>query len=216
MHQLEIKGISKKLVNILASLSAVPKKGYNKHQNYYYTREVDVLEALKEELVKNNIILLTNSKLVDLKQIEKGFLTTVETHHTFVDTDSGETITISSVGSGWDSTDKGSAKAITSSVKYALMKTFMISDEGADIENDGVTVQPPVAQVKRFNTPNQAITAINTNPPSSGTLTVTSDKDGNYSGTVTVTPTTSVNDTTHIETKRTFVKKSIKNEPKFP
>jgi hypothetical protein len=137
------KNITKKLVSILASLSSVPKKGYNKHQGYYYMREVDVMEALKEELVKHKLVLLTSSKLVDLRERDKGFITTVETSHTFVDSESGEQVTITSVGSGWDSTDKGSAKAITSSVKYALMKTFMISDEGTDIENDGESVQKP-------------------------------------------------------------------------
>jgi hypothetical protein len=137
-----------KLVKIMDSLGAVEKKGYNKHQNYKYMREVDVMEALKAELIANKIVMLTSSKFVDIQKKEHkdktDFITTVETQHTFIDSESGETLTISSVGSGYDSSDKGAAKAITSAVKYAIMKTFMISDEGADIENDGETVQPPV------------------------------------------------------------------------
>lgn len=139
--------LAEKLVKIMDSLGAVEKKGYNKHQNYKYMREVDVMEALKSELIENKIIMLTSSKFVDIQKKEgkdkTDFITTVETQHTFVDSESGEALTISSVGSGYDSSDKGAAKAITSAVKYAIMKTFMISDEGSDIENDGETAQPP-------------------------------------------------------------------------
>ena len=147
-----MKQISSKLVKILASLDSVPKKGYNRNQQYHYMREVDVLEALKKELVDNKIILLTSSRFVEMRDKPKTdkndnkvveFVTTVETTHRFIDSESGEELTITSVGSGYDSLDKGASKAITASVKYALMKTFMISDEGADIENDGETKQPP-------------------------------------------------------------------------
>jgi hypothetical protein len=151
-----------KLVQILESLEAVPKKGYNKHQDYYYTREVDVLEVLKKELVSKKIILLTSSKLAAISQKTKEskdgskiteFVTSVETTHVFVDAETGHELSITSVGSGYDSTDKGAAKAITSAVKYALLKTFMISDEGADIENDGETKMAPVQSSKFSSKP---------------------------------------------------------------
>lgn len=145
--------LTAKLVNILETMASVPKKGYNKNQSYHYMREVDVLETLKEELVKHKIMLLTSSKLVEVKEkpkIDKNenkvveFITTVETSHTFIDSESGEQATITSVGQGYDSLDKGASKAITAATKYAFMKTFMISDEGADNENDGVTIAAPV------------------------------------------------------------------------
>lgn len=142
--------LASKLLNILDTMGGVPKKGYNKHQNYHYMREVDVMEALKEQLIKNKIIMLTSSKFVDIQKKDgkdkTEFVTTVETTHTFLDTETGESLPITSVGSGYDSSDKGASKAITASFKYAIMKTFMISDEGADIENDGQTQQAPVAK----------------------------------------------------------------------
>jgi len=144
------KKLATKLLSILDTMGGVPKKGYNKHQNYHYMREVDVMEALKEQLIKNKIIMLTSSKFVDIQKKDgkdkTEFVTTVETTHTFFDTETGETLPITSVGSGYDSSDKGASKAITASFKYAIMKTFMISDEGADIENDGQTQQAPVAK----------------------------------------------------------------------
>lgn len=147
---MEKKKLAGKLLEILEHMDSVPKKGYNKHQQYHYMREVDVMAALKEQLIKHKIIMSTSSKFVDIQKKEGDkkteFVTTVETNHVFTDVESGETYTISSVGSGYDSSDKGASKAITASFKYAITKNFMISDEGADIENDGQTVQPPVTK----------------------------------------------------------------------
>lgn len=138
-----------KLVKILGALGSIEKKGYNSHQKYHYMREVDVMEALKAQLIENKIIMLTSSEFVDIQRKEgkdkTDFVTTVKTTHTFIDSETGEQLSINSVGSGYDSSDKGASKAITAAVKYAIMKTFMISDEGADIENDGKTVQAPVS-----------------------------------------------------------------------
>lgn len=146
-----------KLVKILGALGAVEKKGYNSHQKYYYMREVDVMEALKAQLIENKIIMLTSSEFVDIQKKEgkdkTDFVTTVKTTHTFIDSETGEQFSINSVGSGYDSSDKGASKAITAAVKYAIMKTFMISDEGADIENDGKTVQTPATAPKTFTAP---------------------------------------------------------------
>lgn len=138
-----------KLVKILGALGSIEKKGYNSHQKYHYMREVDVMEALKAQLIENKIIMLTSSEFVDIQKKEgkdkTDFVTTVKTTHTFIDSETGEQFSINSVGSGYDSSDKGASKAITAAVKYAIMKTFMISDEGSDIENDGKTVQVPAS-----------------------------------------------------------------------
>jgi len=141
--------ITAKLVKILENLASVPKKGYNKGQNYYYMREVDVMEALKRELIDKKMFMLTSAKHVETEKKDRmdkngnnvtEFLVTVQTEHTFIDSESGEQLTITSVGSGIDSGDKSASKAITASVKFALVKNFMISDEGADIENDGAVI----------------------------------------------------------------------------
>lgn len=145
-----------KLVKILGALGSLEKKGYNSHQKYYYMREVDVMEALKAQLIANKMIMLTSSRLKDIQKKEgkdkTDFVTTVETTHTFIDSETGEQLAIDSVGSGYDSSDKGASKAITAAIKYAIMKTFMISDEGADIENDGKTAQAPAITTPQIKT----------------------------------------------------------------
>lgn len=150
-----------KLVKILGALGAVEKKGYNSHQKYHYMREVDVMEALKAQLIQEKIIMLTSSEFVDIQRKEGKdgkveFVTTVKTTHRFIDSETSEELIINSVGSGYDSSDKGASKAITAAVKYAIMKTFMISDEGADIENDGKTVAAPVQTPQTFKAPTVA------------------------------------------------------------
>lgn len=157
-----------KLVKILGALGAVEKKGYNAHQKYHYMREVDVMEALKAQLIAEKIIMLTSSEFVDIQRKENKdkveFVTTVKTTHTFIDAETNEQLSINSVGSGYDSSDKGASKAITAAVKYAIMKTFMISDEGADIENDGKTVAAPVQTPQTFKAPAVAAPKVETAP----------------------------------------------------
>lgn len=156
-----------KLLQILETMDSVPKNGYNSHQKYHYMREVDVMEALKKELVKHKIVMLTSSRFVDIQKKVKDkngdktdeFVTTVETTHTFIDAETGEQHVITSVGSGYDSSDKGASKAITAAFKYAITKTFMISDEGADIENDGKTVQKPVQTTPKIGAASIKVTS---------------------------------------------------------
>lgn len=231
------KKLATKLLNILDTMGGVPKKGYNKHQNYHYMREVDVMEALKDQLIKHKIIMLTSSKFVDIQKKDgkdkTEFVTTVETTHTFLDTETGETLPITSVGSGYDSSDKGASKAITASFKYAIMKTFMISDEGADIENDGQTQQAPVAKPAGrvgFNRSPQAAPStppvvaeskpepitIDLGPSAPEKQTVTQQTTPNSSTQVTVTQSTLKTNTTVKPPPRFGSRPAVaKAEPKF-
>jgi hypothetical protein len=211
--------LAAKLVKIMENLGSVPKKGYNNHQKYHYMREVDVMEALKTELISNKIIMLTSSKLVDIQKKEgkdkTDFVTTVETQHTFIDSESGEVLNINSVGSGYDSSDKGAAKAITSAIKYAIMKTFMISDEGLDIENDGETVQPPAVK----STPLKIGKVTTAAKKEDIAVVDTSGKTVTTSGaqaTIPQNPEIATNDTTHVTEKRTIPTKVSLNVGRRP
>lgn len=223
-----------KLVKILGALGGIEKKGYNSHQKYYYMREVDVLEALKAQLIAEKIIMLTSSEFVDIQRKEgkdkTDFVTTVKTTHTFIDSETGEQLSINSVGSGYDSSDKGASKAITAAVKYAIMKTFMLSDEGADIENDGKTVAAPVT------TPKITVAKVETKTEATKNETVVQvvgpDKTGKLISTPIVTSGPK-NDTSQITSKFTAPtisvpvattatgpvlgkRKAAKQEPSFP
>lgn len=137
----------KKLVEVSKAIGTITKSGYNKHQNYHYTTEADLIEAVKTQLLSRNVFIFTTSKVTGTERLiskdkegndKTTLVTTVECIHTLVDGDSGESYSVASVGTGADNMDKGLYKALTGSYKYFLSKNFMIASED-DPENDGVT-----------------------------------------------------------------------------
>jgi hypothetical protein len=102
------------------------------------------LEKVNASLVKNgicsiavpellNIVDVTNSK----DNIER--LATVKMNVLLIDKDSGETVTITGIGSGQDSGDKAVMKAQTAAIKYAYLLSLAIStgdDPEADLKTD--------------------------------------------------------------------------------
>lgn len=133
MQQLEShKELFKKLVKVLGSLDHVKKTGFNAHQNYQYATEADIIEVVRDKLVKEGVFIFSS-----VEGIEKtDNITTVKVLHTFVDSDSGATFSVYSYGQGADKQDKGVYKAITGATKYMYQKNFMIASED-DPENDG-------------------------------------------------------------------------------
>ena len=130
--------LAAKLVKVMSSVSRVKKNGYNSFQNYAYVTESDILDAVKVELEKQNVMILSSV----INTTREGDLTTVTVQYLIIDGDTGETIEVNSVGQGADKQDKGSAKAMTMASKYFLMKNFMIptgDDPEATDENGKAT-----------------------------------------------------------------------------
>lgn len=123
----------KKLVEILQEVGTVKKSGHNSHQQYDYTTEKDILDAIRPELAKRSVFLFTSVESVE--RDKESNVTTVITNHTFWDAETDEHFTVQSAGQGYDKQDKGIFKAITGANKYFFMKNFLISSED-DPEND--------------------------------------------------------------------------------
>lgn len=143
----DLKNLGLKLVKILGTIEKVSKSGYNDFQRYEYATEADILDAVRQGLVDNKVFITQSSKVIGVKDVvgkdgKVGFITSVETEHTFIDAESGETHTVTSVGQGHDSLDKGVYKAITGATKYFYLKNFMVST-GDDPENDGGSKPSP-------------------------------------------------------------------------
>lgn len=141
----------KKLIDVARNIGTLKKSGYNQHQKYHYATEADLIDALKEQLLTRNVFVFTSSKITQIDKLtnknkdgdeKTSLVTSVETTHTFVDGESGESYSVNSVGSGHDSTDKGVFKAITGANKYFVSKNFMVASED-DPENDGGTKPAP-------------------------------------------------------------------------
>lgn len=136
-----------KLVEVMKQVKYIQKTGTNSFHNYKYATEADVNEKVREVLAEQGVMLIPNVKSQSYREhINKNgkteYIVTVEVEFTFIDGETGETISFTTFGEGQDAGDKGTYKAITGAQKYALMKAFMIptgddpeSDSGVDERN---------------------------------------------------------------------------------
>ena len=135
-----MKQIAKKLVQVMADCAYVQKNGTNDFHRYKYATAADVLEKVNASLVKHGLAVTAQAELIDLREVTtmKGNaerLATVRTTLTIVDSESGEAMVSSGIGSGQDPGDKASMKACTASIKYAWMMTLAMAT-GDDPEAD--------------------------------------------------------------------------------
>jgi len=156
-----------KIAKVMEEVESLPKNGWNDHFSYAFAEEADVTEALRKSFIKNNLVLFVGSK-------GTGINSTVEkvTHITLgiriLDTDTGYEMYGEVPATGYDSSDKGSYKAITGAVKYFLMKTFMIPtyDDAEKAGKDkpaatGGASRPPAAPKEQTDNHTTLESAIN-------------------------------------------------------
>jgi hypothetical protein len=148
-----MKSIADKLVKIMEECSVVRKNGTNDFHHYKYATSADVLEKVNAAFVKHHVASIVLPEIVSSSDVlnNKGnaeHLVTVKVNITLVDGDSGESITLSGIGSGQDGGDKAVMKAQTAAIKYAYMLSFSIStsdDPEADSRTDeGACLVEPV------------------------------------------------------------------------
>ncbi len=134
------RSLVSKLVEVMAAVGRVPKNGFNKFHNYAYAMEADIVDAVRGELAKRNVLLVPSVEKMETTDATTAsgkteHLVSVSVKFTAYDGESGETVEFWSVGHGQDPGDKGPYKATTGAVKYGLMKAFLIPT-GDDPEND--------------------------------------------------------------------------------
>lgn len=133
-----------KLCRVMAAVDRVPKNGVNAFHGYKFATEADVSEAIRKQLAAENVTPLISSEIREVRasKTPKGkdtYLTDVSVVVTFACGDTGASIQITGCGTGDDPSDKGTYKAITGAVKYALLKTFLVPT-GDEPENANGTV----------------------------------------------------------------------------
>ena len=153
-----MKAIAKKLVLVMADCAYIQKSGTNDFHRYKYATAADVLEKVNASLVKHGVAVTAQAELIDLREVTtaKGNierLATVRTTLTLVDSDSGEAMVSSGIGSGQDPGDKASMKACTASLKYAWMMTLAMAtgddpeaDTGVDQRMAGDAARPKLPE----------------------------------------------------------------------
>jgi len=123
-----LKNISKKMIAVMNEMNPLSKNGFNQFHHSYYAFEGDVTQAFSNALVKHQLLACTSVLERNITQNhhsnEKVFVS-VKIQVTFIDPDSGESVSVSFYGDASDDNDKAVFKAITNAQKTALVKTFL-------------------------------------------------------------------------------------------
>lgn len=132
--------LAEKLATIAGKLTYVQKKGRNTAQNYNYVQDADVLEIVKPLFAEAKIITLPRFEVIENATVstatgKPACRVTLELNLTFKDAETGEELTVTTIGQGIDSQDKAPYKAMTGANKYAFFKTFNIPS-GDDPEEE--------------------------------------------------------------------------------
>lgn len=127
----KIPEVYKAIAAIVNSTGAIPKTGYNDFHNYAYTREEDIVNTLKKQFEAHQVILLPNVT----KAERVGDNTLINVEFTLMSLKDGSKHVFNVPGEGTDKNDKGTPKALTMAMKYALQKQFLVGS-GDDAEAD--------------------------------------------------------------------------------
>lgn len=136
-----MQNIATKMIAVMKECSHVLKNGTNSFHSYKYATCSDVLEKVNAAFVKYGISTMAVPELIRIEKVttSKGNeenLATVKITIMLTDSESGETMSITGLGSGQDNGDKAVMKAQTAAIKYAYLLSLAIST-GDDPENEG-------------------------------------------------------------------------------
>lgn len=146
-----MKSIHTKLSAILKAVGYIEKTGTNASQGYKYVQAAAVADKIRNEFAERGLTMIPENIEVTesgLTPSGKQALVTLRITWKITDSESGESVTFQSVGSGSDSTDKAVYKAMTGALKYALLLGFLIPT-GDDPENEK-TGDPVVTAAKKI------------------------------------------------------------------
>lgn len=140
-------GLPMKMVKIMGAVGNVAKGGTNQQQGYKFITSDDVVDAIRTEMVKNNVAVFAKALSYEMtegttKNGGTNYHAVVQFEFMLVDADSGETMSCTWYGESIDTSDKSFSKAGTSAMKYWLLKTFMISAGEPDADSESPERSP--------------------------------------------------------------------------
>lgn len=137
--------IYKKLHAIMEEIGTIEKTGHNDFHDYDYATDKDIKKAVQSALIKHKVVFTPIKKVAtrheQIKTDKSGnkkieYLTDVEITYTFTDIESGDQVQGVGYGTGQDSADKGTYKAITGAIKYIMTDTFLIPTDSDPEKNN--------------------------------------------------------------------------------
>lgn len=138
----EKTNLVKKLVAACEAVKGVEKRGHNLKQNYNYVKASDVAKAMRKELFKRGVLILSDEKELyvsgTVKTNSGGEMRelTLRVEYVILDSESSERLTVNAFGVAMDTGDKAVYKAKTGALKYFLRGLGLIPDEKSDPEGD--------------------------------------------------------------------------------
>lgn len=145
--------VARKIVRLMELIGSIPKDKSNDFHAYRYLSAAGILGKVQPALVQLGLVArqsmyLAREEWVEVKENRKQHLVIVRCVLTIEDSETGETVSVQSFGSGMDSNDKAIMKAQTAAHKYAWMHLLNIStddDPEADSAVDHATSSPAVS-----------------------------------------------------------------------
>jgi len=131
-----------KMAKVLTGVTRLPKTGYNQRFDYMYATESDVTDMVRKLLAEVGLCMFVSMEdaTITPTKTSRGN----DTNHVVValqvsicDGDSGVCWISEWRGEARDTQDKGITKAVTSALKYFLLKTFLISTGDRTEDPDG-------------------------------------------------------------------------------
>ena len=125
--------LAQKILDIQKNVPMVKKKGFNKEHNYKFLQIEDAVLAVNKMLSARDLILTQNlARNPDSTDAwttiphtgGKGYIAKITLDWTLEDVVTRESRTYRIPGEGYDTTDKGTPKAITASRKQAIITIF--------------------------------------------------------------------------------------------
>ena len=146
--------LSRKLAEMSANIGPMAKDSTNPHFKYAYTSYAAVAATLRWALKKYGLA-FSVAAFDSVSVGDNRCLLSMEGQ--FTDTETGASKTVLWYGEGQDSQDKATAKALTSGVKYLLMRNLLVSEEDdADPDADGEAKKKP-SKVSDWPLPEQKL-----------------------------------------------------------
>ncbi|SMC92428.1 ERF family protein [Sporomusa malonica] len=150
-----MKNIASKLIKVSRECAAVAKNGTNDFHRYTYVQANDVAKIVNQALINHGIATTVTHEVLNFssavnKNGKEEKVVTVKATVTFVDADSGETLTTTGLGSGQDIGDKATMKAETAALKYSYIQAFNMACSDADPEADSSVDERMGAEKQRI------------------------------------------------------------------
>jgi hypothetical protein len=127
-------GIHARLLQAQQKITGIAKTGHNKHFDYAFFEEREVLKVAREALGDAGLVFFYSVEDVSDREVEtkRGtaeWITDVRMTCTIYDSETGDALTGKAIGRAQDGQDKGINKAIVAGLKYWLLKMLMIPTE---------------------------------------------------------------------------------------